>query len=419
MKILLTLRQPLFPADTGGKVRSLNIFSRLAKRASIHAVSFADPLSDAASIQEMQRLFEGYTPVPWRETKKYSFQFYEELVTNQFSAWPYFLAKCRRPHFRSTVEALLQRERFDVLFCDFLQTAVPLLHCTFRPKVVFEHNVEFQLRKRKWQVEKHPIRKMVFGTEWRKTRPLEARVSRCFDHVLTVSEEDQRTIQHEFGIDHVSALPTGVDTDYFRPLGNHSEPGRLAFVGSMDWDPNEDGVVWFLESIYPFIRQAVANASLVVVGRNPSSRLLALAGKSPSVEMTGWVPDVRPYLSQAEVVVVPLRSGGGTRIKIPEAMAMAKAVVSTPIGAEGLPFQDNKQIRIAEYARDFADAVVELLENARLRNEMARAARREVTENYSWEAVVAKVEDVLRLVTSPGKPGRVGEMTRDAALVIP
>src|SRR5438034_11600965 len=95
-------------------------------------------------------------------------------------------------------------------------------------------------------------------------------------------------------------------------------------------------------------------------------------------------------------------------------MAMAKAVVSTPIGAEGLPFQDNKQIRIAEYARDFADAVVELLENARLRNEMARAARREVTENYSWEAVVAKVEDVLRLVTSPGKPGRVGETTRDA-----
>src|SRR5206468_9987054 len=293
-------------------------------------------------------------------------------------------------HFRSTVEALLQRERFDVLFCDFLQTAVPLLHCTFRPKVVFEHNVEFQLRKRKWQVEKHPIRKMVFGTEWRKTRPLEARVSRCFDHVLTVSEEDQRTIQHEFGIDHVSTLPTGVDTDYFRPLGNHSEPGRLAFVGSMDWDPNEDGVVWFLESIYPFIRQAVANASLVVVGRNPSSRLLALAGKSPSVEMTGWVPDVRPYLSQAAVVVVPLRIGGGTRVKIPEAMAMAKAVVSTPIGAEGLPFHDGAEIRIAEHPEAFAGAVAELLRNDSLRNVIGKAARQKVVSNHSWEEVVTR-----------------------------
>ncbi len=419
MKILLALRQPLFPADTGGKVRSLNIFSRLVRRASIHAVSFADPLSDAASIQEMRRLFEGYTPVPWRETKKYSVQFYEELVTNQFSALPYFLAKCRRPHFRSTVEALLEREHFDVLFCDFLQTAVPLLHCTFEPKVVFEHNVEFQLRQRKWQVEKHPLRKVLFGTEWKRTRPLEARVCRSFDHVLTVSEEDQRTIQHEFGIDHVSTLPTGVDTDYFHPLASHSEPGRLAFVGSMDWDPNEDAVVWFLESIYPSIRQAVPNARLVVVGRNPSSRLLALARKSPSVEITGWVPDVRPHLSQAEVVVVPLRIGGGTRIKIPEAMAMAKAVVSTPIGAEGLPFQDRKQIRIAEHARDFADDVVELLRNARVRSEMENAARREVTKNYSWETVVDKVEDVLRRVTSHGKQARVEEMTRDAAVVTP
>jgi len=145
MKILLTLRQPLFPADTGGKVRSLNIFSRLAKRATIHAVSFADPVADAAHICEMRNLFQSYTPVSWQETKKYSLRFYGELVTNQFSALPYFLAKCCLPNFRSTVENLLAREPFDLLFCDFLQTAVPLLKCSFKPKVVFEHNVEFQL----------------------------------------------------------------------------------------------------------------------------------------------------------------------------------------------------------------------------------------------------------------------------------
>ena len=337
MKILLTLRQPLYPADTGGKVRSLNIFSRLAKRASIHAVSFADAVADAASIREMQRLFESYTPVFWQETKKYSPRFYKEIFTNQFSSLPYFLAKCRLPHFRSTVEGLLAKEHFDVLFSDFLHTAVPLLQCSFKPKIVFEHNVEFLLRKRKWQVEKHPLRKIVFGTEWRRTRPLEARVSRSFDHVLTVSEEDQQTIRHEFGINQVSTLPTGVDTDFFCPSGNGPQPGRLAFVGSMDWDPNEDGVVWFLENIYPLIRHTVPNASFVVVGRNPSSRLRAIAARTPAVEITGWVPDVRPYLSQAEVVVVPLRIGGGTRIKIPEAMAMGKAVVSTSVGAEGLP----------------------------------------------------------------------------------
>ncbi|HEY6183275.1 MAG TPA: glycosyltransferase [Terriglobales bacterium] len=398
MKILLTLRQPLYPADTGGKVRSLNIFSRLAKRASIHAVSFADPVADAASIQEMQRLFESYTPVFWQETKKYSPRFYKEIFTNQFSSLPYFLAKCRLPHFGSTVEGLLAKEHFDLLFSDFLHTAVPLLQCSFKPKVVFEHNVEFQLRKRKWQVEKHPLRKIVFGTEWKKTKPLEARVCRSFDHVLTVSEEDRETIRQEFGVDHISTLPTGVDTDFFCPSGNRPLPGRLAFVGSMDWDPNEDGVAWFLENIYPLIRRTVPNASFVVVGRNPSSRLRAIAAKTPAVQITGWVPDVRPYLSQAEVVVVPLRIGGGTRIKIPEAMAMGKAVVSTPIGAEGLHFHNNREICLADRPEDFARAAIAILTQPGLRDAIGTAARETVTSEHKWEAAVDRIEECLSQV---------------------
>ncbi|PYU11619.1 MAG: hypothetical protein DMG37_16075 [Acidobacteria bacterium] len=419
MKILLTLRQPLYPTDTGGKVRSLNIFSRLGKRASIHAVSFADPVADAESIHKMQEVFESYTQVPWQETRKYSGRFYKELVTSQFSALPYFLAKCCLPHFRSTVEDLLAREHFDLLFCDFLHTAAPLLQCSFRPKIVFEHNVEFQLRKRKWQVEKHPLRKIVFGSEWEKTRPLEAQVCRSFDHVLTVSDEDQQAIRREFGVDHISTLPTGVDTDFFCLSENQSVPGRMVFVGSMDWDPNEDGIVWFLESVYPLIRQAAPHASFIVVGRNPSARLRAIAAKAPSVEVTGAVPDVRPYLSQAEAVVVPLRVGGGTRIKIPEAMAMAKAVVSTPIGAEGLPFRDGRQILLAGQPRDFASAVIEILKKSALRKAIENAARKEVVANHGWEAVVDKVEDVLDRVVSNAKKPIAKEVVSHPALVTP
>ena len=404
MKILLTLRQPLYPADTGGKVRSLNIFSRLAKRASIHAVSFADPVVDAESIHKMQETFESYTPIPWQETKKYSPKFYKELLTSQFSALPYFLSKCCLPSFRSTVENLLAKEHFDLLFCDFLHTAVPLLHCNFTPKVVFEHNVEFQLRKRKWRVEKNALRKMVFGTEWKKTRPLEAQVCSSFDYVLTVSEEDQQTIRQEFGIDHVSTLPTGVDTDFFRPTENPSVPGRMVFVGSMDWDPNEDGIVWFLDGVYPLIQRAVPNASFVVVGRNPSSRLRAMAAKEPSIEVTGTVADVRPYLSQAEAVVVPLRVGGGTRIKIPEAMAMGKAVVSTPIGAEGLPFLNNREICLAERPEDFARDVIDLLTQHDLRETVGTAARTAVTRNHKWDAVVDQTEECLSQLIRKERP---------------
>ncbi len=399
LKILLTVPRPLFPPDTGGKIRSLNILARLARRAEIHAVSFADPIRDAVAISKMRGTFESYTPVFWREATKGSLRFYREVLTNQCSALPYFLAKFNRPRFRTTVEALAARRQFDLIFCDFLHTAAPLVDSTLRPRLAFEHNVEFLLRKRKWEVEKHPLRKPVFGSEWRKTRTIEAQVCRSFDHIIAVSEQDQQTLGHEFGVKNVSTLPTGVDTDFFHPFDDKPRPGHLVFVGSMDWDPNEDGIMWFLRDVYLRIREAVPNASLSVVGRNPSTHLRAVAAREPSVKVIGWVPDVRPHVAQAEVVVVPLRVGGGTRIKIPEAMAMGKAVVATAVGAEGLPFCGDREIRIAERPEEFAQAVVELLRNPSLRNSIGTLARRQVTSQCSWDAVVDRLEEILEQVT--------------------
>ena len=403
MRILLTLPGVLFPADTGGKIRSLNIFSRLAKKTEIHAVSFADPIHDKASVSQMKRLFASYTPVFRGEARKYSATFYLELLVSQFTSWPYFLSKCNRPTLRRAVEELISRKKFDLIFCDFLHTAAPLRELTARPKLVFEHNVEFLLRKRKWEKARHPLRRFVYGAEWKKTRRIEADVCRSFDHSITVSQDDQRTLEREFGITHTSTIPTGVDTDFFYPTNDKLQPGRLVFVGSMDWDPNEDGVVWFLLEVYPRIRRAVPNASFSIVGRAPSSRLRTMAEKEPGIELTGWVPDVRPHLAKAEVVVVPLRVGGGTRIKIPEAMAMAKAVVSTPIGAEGLPFLDGREILIAERAEQFAGAVIDLLNNIPLRHSIASAACDAVRNNHSWEGVVSRVEQILKRVVDERK----------------
>jgi glycosyltransferase involved in cell wall biosynthesis len=401
MNILLTLRQPLLPADTGGKVRSLNILSRLAKRASIHAVSFADPVYEASAISEMKHLFDSYTPVFWHEAKKYSPSFYAEILASQYGPWPYFLAKCNRREFVSTVRALRARRRFDVLFCDFLHTAAPLLDFPFKPKIVFEHNVEFLLRKRKCDVEKNPLRNWVLRNEWTKTRTIEAAVCQRFDQVLTVSDDDQDTMLREFGVANTSVLPTGVDTDYFAPFATGTKPGRMAFVGSMDWDPNEDAMVWFLQNVYSRISLAAPSASLCVIGRNPSSRLHAIAARYPNVELTGRVSDVRPYLAEAEVVIVPLRVGGGTRIKIPEAMAMAKAVVSTSIGAEGLPFRNGREICIADAPEAFAESVIALLHDRPFRNTVAAAARKVVVEKHGWDSVVDKVEESLYALVSP------------------
>ncbi len=400
MNILLALRQPLLPADTGGKVRSLNILSRLAKRASIHAVSFANPATEAVAMAEMKHLFDSYTPVSWCEAKKYSLSFYGEILATQLGAWPYFLSKCNRREFVEAVHTLNARKRFDLLFCDFLQTAAPLVDFPLRPKVVFEHNVEYLLRKRKCELERNPIRRWILHNEWTRTKAIEGEVCRRFDHILAVSSDDRQTMREEFGVQHVSVIPTGVDTEFFRPASTGSQPGRLVFVGSMDWDPNEDGVCWFLRDVYPRIRQAAPNASLTIVGRNPSARLCALAARHANVQLTGRVSDVRSYLSEADVVVVPLRVGGGTRIKIPEAMAMGKAVLSTTIGAEGLPFRSGRELCIADGPEDFAEFAIRLLHDRSLRHSIAAAARKTVVEQYGWEAVVDAVDESIRELVS-------------------
>jgi polysaccharide biosynthesis protein PslH len=399
MKILLAFPRPLVPADTGGKIRSLQIFSRLSQRAEIHAISQADPESDADGIREMRQMFASYTPVFWKESVKYSRAFYFDLVKNRFTTLPYFIDKFCRPEFTRALGALAESRPFDVMFCDFLQTATPALDFPMRSRVVFQHNVEYMLRKRQWEAEKAPLKKWIFDAEWKRTRKVEAKVCRTFDHIIAVSDEDRLAFEKEFGVSSVSTIPTGVDADYFRPLNVPERPGRLVFVGSMDWYPNEDGVLWFLRDVFPLIQRTVPEASLTIVGRNPSSALSDAASKLSGVEITGRVTDVRPYLAEAEAVIVPLRVGGGTRIKIPEAMAMGKPVVSTHIGAEGLPFDHNREILLEDEPEKFAASVVALLQNPQIRSAIGDAGRARVVQQHGWESVVDQVEETLLKVT--------------------
>jgi glycosyltransferase involved in cell wall biosynthesis len=185
----------------------------------------------------------------------------------------------------------------------------------------------------------------------------------------------------------LTVVPTGVDVEYFRPLDDEIE-NTLVFTGSMDWLPNEDGICYFAQEILPKIRREIPNVKLNIVGRKPSARLQALArGDVNHIHLTGWVDDIRPHLGQGAVCVVPLRIGSGTRLKIFEAMAMAKAVVSTTIGAEGLPVQHGSEILLADTPDAFAESVVILLRDNARRKTLGRAARELVESKYSWASV--------------------------------
>lgn len=403
MKILLTLPRPLFPTDTGGKIRTLSIFRRLAERAEIHAVSLADPRRDGEAITEMRRTFHSYTPVAWQETAKFTPAFYAEFLRSRVGRLPYFLAKYALAEFRRTAEQVAEREQVDLVLCDFLQSAIAMQGSALRPRVIFEHNVEYVIRKRHWETEQQPLRKWLLAAEWKKAHAAEAAICREFDHVITVSEEDERQIRDAFGVANVSALPTGVDVQYFQPQAGPQRAGNLVFVGSMDWQPNEDGIFWFVRDVYPLIRRQAPQANLTVVGRNPSTRMKKLAEQDRRIEITGTVADVRPYLERAEVVVVPLRIGGGTRIKIFEALAMERAVVSTTLGAEGLPVQDGKEIVLADTAEAMAASVTQLLADARRREAVGRAGRAKVVRDHTWERVADRMEEILTRAIRPAR----------------
>jgi polysaccharide biosynthesis protein PslH len=207
-------------------------------------------------------------------------------------------------------------------------------------------------------------------------------------------ESDTAILRDEFGMQNVlGAVPTGVDCDYFQPNAQPAAKPVLAFLGAMDWDANQDAVLWLIEAILPRVWEQVPETEFRVIGRNPPARMQALSAAEPRIRFTGTVPDVRPFMREATAMVLPLRIGGGTRIKIYEAMAMGVPVVSTAIGAEGLDVQHDRNILLADTAEDFAKATLLALTNSPRAAEIARAAREHVAANYSWSRVAKIFSD--------------------------
>lgn len=416
MKILFILPRPLFPCDTGGRIRTHRIVQCLVKKAEVHALSLAAPETAGEPQEKMARLFASYTPVLWKEAARFSVSFYLQFAQNWFDANPFFISKYVSSDLEKKARELHEKHRFDILLCDFPQAGTSFLGSSLRPRVLFQHNVEHRIRKQHFQAERNPLVRWVLRREWEKTFAVEGQVCRDMDHVITVSEEDRLAHDVDFGIRHVSSIPTGVDADYFSPSDLPELPGHITFVASYDWFPNEDAALWLMSEIFPRVRAALPGTTLSLVGRLPTVAMKNKAAHSPGVEVTGRVDDVRPYLSRAEVVVVPIRIGGGTRIKIFEAMAMNKAVISTTIGAEGLPVQSGENIILADGADRFAENVIALLKNAGERQRIAAAARQMVVKNHTWDVVAQRMEEILRAVAhlkpeGPSIPKPVGLST--------
>lgn len=291
----------------------------------------------------------------------------------------------------------LKHGRPDVLVCDFLVPSINVPAALPLPSVLFQHNVEAMIWRRHYEVQTNPLRKAYLRNQWRKARDYEREECRRYDRIVAVSADDRVTMEREYGLANVEEIPTGVDTDYFRPGGKiRPEPNHLVFTGSMDWLPNEDSIRYFTAQILPLIRQSIPDIKLTVVGRNPFPGLIELGKRDPAIMVTGRVDDVRPYIERAAAYVIPLRIGGGTRLKVYEAMAMEKPLISTSIGAEGLPLSDGEDLLLADTPDDFAAAVVRVLRDRALAQKLGAHAATTVRERFGWDRVAERFANICR-----------------------
>jgi glycosyltransferase involved in cell wall biosynthesis len=240
-----------------------------------------------------------------------------------------------------------------------------------------------------------PARRLYFGLQAERMQRYEGHVCRNAAQVIAVSAGDAAAMRKLFGAARVSAIPTGVDLDYFRQPAGPARNADLIFTGSMDWMPNIDAMRWFVSEVLPLIRRRRPATSLAIVGRTPPPELQAWGRRDPLIQVSGTVPDVRPYLWGSAIAIVPLRIGGGTRLKIYEAMAARIPVVSTSIGAEGLTIHPPQDIRLADTPAAFAEECLALLDDPAAHERIASAAWEMVSASFSWEHVVREFEKIL------------------------
>ena len=404
MRILFLTPQLPYPPHQGTAMRNYGLMRGLAERHQVSLLSFLEPkqsLEAAAPLLALCHKVETVPAPPPRSLARRA----RDTLTHRLPDMGLRLAS---PALARQLAGWLARESFDVVHVEGIEMApyLDLLHDV--PLIVFDdHNCEYALQKSYAQIDAR-IPKRWAGAlyslvQWQKLRRYEAGVCRRAHCVLAVSQTDAQALRRLVpGLD-VTVIPNGIQTDQYQPAQEappHQAPPTLVFSGKMDFRPNVDAVRWFADEIWPRVRAAVPEAHFNAVGQRPHRQLDRLRA-DPSLTLTGWVKDMRPYIAGATVYIAPLRMGSGTRLKLLEAMSMSKAIVSTRLGAEGLvePTHDQSASAPALVVDDndpaaFADAVITLLREPARRVALGVAARAFVQAHYDWRVIIPRLEDL-------------------------
>lgn len=382
----------LFPTDSGGKIRTTQILRGLRGGA------FRIALLMPSTVEDRERFADQIDSVCdelliWNQVSPSRFSKSLEKLVSVFDELPIPVKTDWDATGAALVHSAIDNEP-DVVVFDFPHSAVLGPNRIGIPSVMFTHNIESEIFLRHWQVARFPVYKMIWRAQYRKMHRFEKSVLSRFSAVVAVSERDREFFRDEYDISNCGVIPTGVDTGFFAYNTPQSD-SQVVFCGSMDWMANIDGIEYFFDNVWSLIREKNHDARMKVVGRAPpSSMVRRINALAPEWEFTDFVDDVRDHIGGSGVFVIPLRVGGGTRIKAFEAMAMGTPVVSTSIGIEGLPVENGKHYLEADDAAMFAEHVVSLLKDAELRKSMSESARYLVEGKFGFRSAAKAFEEI-------------------------
>jgi len=412
MRFLFLTPQYPYPPHKGTTLRNYHVIAGLAARHTIDLLSFSDA---PPSPSPLDRLCRRIATVRSRPRSNY-----RRAIDTLLSPWPDMGLRLWSMDYARQLQAWLADGEYDVIQIEGIELArygLTLTHALARSLsrsrtaanrrgstlVVFDdHNAEYLLQQRIAQIELEAqgwnAGALYSSLQARKLRGFERRICCCADRVVAVSDADADAIWQLDPSLKVQVVPNGVDTIFnqresVEPID--LPPHALVFTGTMDFRPNVDAVLWFAREVLPLVRWTIPDAHFVIVGQRPHARLNGLRAE-PSITITGAVEDTRPYIAAAAAYVIPLRMGGGTRLKLLEAMSMAAPIVSTTLGAEGFPIEHGRELLLADNPGSFARSIVDLIQYPERGQALGRVARSFVVERYDWQQIVPKFEEVYQ-----------------------
>jgi sugar transferase (PEP-CTERM/EpsH1 system associated) len=388
-----------YPPKGGNLQRSFYLIKEVAKKNRVFLLAFNQKilLPTPEAVKESTEKLKEYCEhvqvfnIPSEKSKLARFWL---LFSNLFIPFPYSVKQFWSPSMKHAIKEIICKYKIDLVHFDIIDLAQYASIIGGAKKAMNHHNVESLLLLRRAQAVRNPLKKLYLYIQGKKLRKYESEKLSQFDLNLVVSEKDMKELEQFSPEARIEVIPNGTDTEYFYPCDSLIKGNNIIFAGGMSWFPNQDAVLYFLKSIWPLAKREIPDLKLTLIGHHPPRKVVKQSHKD-EIEVMGFVDDIRPLVAKATAYIVPIRVGGGTRLKILDAFACGKAVISTSIGCEGIDVTPGKNILIGDSPQEFADQIIKVCSDTELMKSLGKEGRKLVEEKYAWKIIGQRLNNLI------------------------